>query len=66
MRVSFLSVQKNFNAPIYLDVHDEIWPVADVAAVVCINMIHIAAPPATEAFANRCCTCGAFQVSGGW
>jgi SAM-dependent methyltransferase len=32
----------NVGAPIYLDVHDEVWPVADVAAVVCINMIHIA------------------------
>jgi SAM-dependent methyltransferase len=39
----------NVNAPIYLDVHDEIWPLAEVAAVVCINMIHIAAPSATEA-----------------
>jgi hypothetical protein len=39
----------NVKAPIYLDVHDEIWPVADVAAVVCINMIHIAAPTAIDA-----------------
>lgn len=39
----------NVNWPIHLDVHDEIWPVADVAAVVCINMIHIAAVSATEA-----------------
>jgi SAM-dependent methyltransferase len=39
----------NVNAPIHLDVHDETWPVAHVAAVVCINMIHIAAPSATEA-----------------
>jgi hypothetical protein len=37
------------NAPLYLDVHDEIWPVHDVAAVVCLNMIHIAPPSATEA-----------------
>jgi SAM-dependent methyltransferase len=39
----------NVNAPIHLDVHDEPWPVARVAAVVCINMIHIAPPSATEA-----------------
>jgi SAM-dependent methyltransferase len=39
----------NVNAPIHLDVHDEIWPIAEVAAVVCINMIHIAAPSAIEA-----------------
>ena len=39
----------NVSAPRYLDVHDEIWPVHDVAAVVCINMIHIAAASATEA-----------------
>jgi hypothetical protein len=39
----------NVNAPRYLDVHDEIWPVHDVAAVVCLNMIHIAPPSATEA-----------------
>ena len=32
-----------------LDVHDETWPVAGVDAVVCINMIHIAPPSATEA-----------------
>jgi SAM-dependent methyltransferase len=39
----------NVNAPIHLDVHDDTWPVAGVAAVVCINMIHIAPPSATEA-----------------
>jgi len=39
----------NVNAPIHLDVHDKIWPLDDVAAVVCLNMIHIAPPSATEA-----------------
>lgn len=39
----------NVSAPYRLDVHDETWPVRDVVAVVCINMIHIAAPSATEA-----------------
>lgn len=39
----------NVNAPLHLDVHDESWPVHDVAAVVCMNMIHIAPPSATEA-----------------
>ena len=32
----------NVNAPLRLDVHDASWPAHDVAAVVCINMIHIA------------------------
>jgi SAM-dependent methyltransferase len=39
----------NINAPLRLDVHDAIWPAHDVAAVVCINMIHIAPPSAAEA-----------------
>jgi Protein of unknown function (DUF938) len=39
----------NVNAPLCLDVHDEIWPAHDVAAVVCINLIHIAPASATEA-----------------
>src|SRR6202000_1801623 len=39
----------NVNAPMHLDVHDKIWAVGDVAAVVCLNMIHIAPPSATEA-----------------
>jgi SAM-dependent methyltransferase len=38
----------NVNAPLHLDVHDEVWPVAEVAAVVCINMVHIAPLSATE------------------
>lgn len=51
----------NVNAPLYLDVHDEIWPVHDVAAVVCMNMIHIAPPSATEALlrgAGNVIACG--------
>ena len=39
----------NVDAATHLDVHDESWPIARVAAVVCINMIHIAPPSATEA-----------------
>ena len=39
----------NVNAPLRLDVHDDIWPVHEVAAVVCMNMIYIAPPSATEA-----------------
>jgi hypothetical protein len=39
----------NVNAPIHLDVHDAIWPVDKVTAVVCLNMTHIAPPSATEA-----------------
>jgi SAM-dependent methyltransferase len=39
----------NVSGPLRLDVYDAIWPAHDVAAVVCINMIHIAAPSAAEA-----------------
>jgi hypothetical protein len=39
----------NVNAPLGLDVYDASWPAHDVAAVVCINMIHIAPPSAGEA-----------------
>ncbi|MET1026057.1 MAG: DUF938 domain-containing protein [Dongiaceae bacterium] len=39
----------NVNAPIYLDVHDKTWRIGEVAAVVCLNMIHIAPISATEA-----------------
>jgi cyclopropane fatty-acyl-phospholipid synthase-like methyltransferase len=40
---------QNVNAPLYLDVHDEVWPAGQVDAVVCINMIHIAPSSATQA-----------------
>lgn len=36
-------------APLELDVHDRPWPVEAAAAVVCVNMIHIAPWSATEA-----------------
>lgn len=52
----------NVNAPIHLDVHDKVWPVADVAAVVCLNMIHIAPPSATEALVRGA---GRIMRSGG-
>ncbi|HEY1783790.1 MAG TPA: DUF938 domain-containing protein [Roseiarcus sp.] len=39
----------NVSAPLRLDVYDASWPAHDVAAVVCINMIHIAPPSAAEA-----------------
>jgi hypothetical protein len=51
----------NVNAPVYLDVHDPVWPVDKVTAVVCINMIHIAPPAATQALlqgAGRVTTAG--------
>ena len=38
----------NVSAPLRLDVYDASWPAHDVAAVVCINMIHIAPPSAAE------------------
>jgi SAM-dependent methyltransferase len=39
----------NVRPPIALDVHDRPWPVADIAAIVCINMVHISPWTATEA-----------------
>jgi SAM-dependent methyltransferase len=39
----------NVAPPVRLDVHDVPWPVASAAAVVCINMIHIAPFSATRA-----------------
>ncbi|MGE3747810.1 MAG: DUF938 domain-containing protein [Sphingomonadaceae bacterium] len=39
----------NVRAPLDLDVHDRPWPVADVAAILCINMVHISPWSATEA-----------------
>jgi SAM-dependent methyltransferase len=39
----------NVREPLALDVHDAEWPVAAAAAVVCINMIHIAPWSATPA-----------------
>lgn len=52
----------NVDAPLRLDVCDPIWPAHDLAAVVCINMIHIAPPPATEALLRGA---GAVIASGG-
>jgi hypothetical protein len=39
----------NLNAPLALDVVSDDWGIADVAAIVCINMIHIAPWEAAEA-----------------
>jgi hypothetical protein len=39
----------NVNAPVHLDVGSHVWPVSSAAAIVCINMIHIAPWSATEA-----------------
>jgi SAM-dependent methyltransferase len=39
----------NVRAPIALDVRNQPWPVSDIEAVLCINMIHIAPWEATEA-----------------
>ncbi|SAK94344.1 SAM-dependent methyltransferase [Caballeronia pedi] len=39
----------NLNAPLALDVLDDDWGIANVAAIVCINMIHIAPWEAAEA-----------------
>jgi Protein of unknown function (DUF938) len=40
---------ENVKLPLALDVHDEIWPVRQADAAVCINMIHIAPSGATGA-----------------
>jgi hypothetical protein len=39
----------NVKPPLSLDVHDEVWPVAEADAAVCINMIHIAPSSAAGA-----------------
>ena len=39
----------NVRAPLHLDVLAPDWPAVDVAAIVCINMIHVAPWPATNA-----------------
>jgi SAM-dependent methyltransferase len=39
----------NLLEPVRLDVHERPWPYEDLAAVVCINMIHIAPWSATQA-----------------
>lgn len=38
----------NVRAPLLLDVHDEVWPAADMVAAISLNMIHIAPWSATE------------------
>jgi cyclopropane fatty-acyl-phospholipid synthase-like methyltransferase len=55
---AWLAAEKleNVNAPLRLDVHDELWPVAHVDAGVCINMIHIAPSSATDALFRRAAT----------
>ncbi|MCB9639930.1 MAG: DUF938 domain-containing protein [Myxococcales bacterium] len=39
----------NVRPPLYLDVHQRPWPVQDIDAIVCINMIHISPWSATQA-----------------
>ena len=39
----------NVRAPLFLDVCDDVWPVTHTDAAICLNMIHIAPWPATEA-----------------
>jgi SAM-dependent methyltransferase len=39
----------NVRAPLRLDVMEQPWPVSDADAVLCLNMIHIAPWPASEA-----------------
>jgi SAM-dependent methyltransferase len=41
--------ERDPDSPLGLDVHDASWPAHDVAAVVCINMIHVAPSSAAEA-----------------
>jgi len=43
----------NIRPALALDVHDRPWPVADVAAIVCINMVHISPWSATEALMSE-------------
>lgn len=43
----------NIRAPIALDVHERPWPVGDIAAILCINMVHISPWSATEALISE-------------
>ena len=52
----------NVRPPLYLDVCDLPWPIESAAALVCINMIHIAPWPATEALL---CGAGSLLRGGG-
>jgi len=52
----------NVRPPIDLDVHNRPWPVAGLAAILCINMIHISPWTATEALMAEA---GAQLPSGG-
>jgi hypothetical protein len=52
----------NARPPIPLDVHDRPWPVANLTAILCINMIHISPWTATEALMAEA---GAQLPSGG-
>jgi SAM-dependent methyltransferase len=38
----------NVRAPVFLNVHDDVWPVPPMDAALCLNMIHIAPWSATE------------------
>jgi Protein of unknown function (DUF938) len=55
----------NVKRPLALDVHDEVWPVSQADAAICINMIHIAPSSATGALlggASRILNSGAVLV----
>jgi len=53
---AWLSVEalSNVRPPLHLDVNALHWPVASAAALVCINMLHIAPWPAAEALFSGC------------
>ena len=52
----------NIRPPLRLDVHDQPWPVSSAAAVVCMNMIHIAPWSAAQALIRGA---GAILSAGG-
>lgn len=52
----------NVLPPLQLDVHDRPWPVGKLAAILCINMIHISPWTATEALMSEA---GAILPPGG-
>jgi hypothetical protein len=57
--------QANVKLPLSLDVHNEVWPVTEADAAVCINMIHIAPSSAVSALmrgASRILGSGAVLV----
>jgi hypothetical protein len=51
--LGLLSAQAKVLQPLYLDVTDAQWPIANAQAIVCLNMIHIAMVDSAGVVARR-------------